>query len=217
MGTDALNPTSWTRRKVTAMVAVMPLGLGVAAADPTVILVVSRKRLLNDTTHARLLLKAEIELTTKLQRRIDAVKAELTAKEQELARLRPTLDREVFDARVAEFDRNIRSQRREAHEHSAILQNAFRAERLKLIEALGPLLEEVRVVHGASVILNSDQTLTSDPALDITDEVIARFNAVVPPPAIPDLDALAPGPAPERAPELTPEITPGQDGEPPAQ
>jgi Skp family chaperone for outer membrane proteins len=202
----------WTRREAIAL-AVLPLGMGplgfglpvgqARAADQAAILMVSRKRLLNDTAHARALLKAEIELNAELQRRVDAVKAELNAEEQELARLRPALEREEFDARVAEFDRNVRSQRRETQQRAAILQNAFRKERLKLVEALGPILEEVREAHGASVILNADQALTSDPALDVTVEVIARFDATVAPPLIPDLDALP-----------IPDAGPGQDGEP---
>ena len=154
-------------------------------------------------------MKAEIELTAELQLRVDAVKAELAAEEQELARLRPTLDREEFNTRATEFDRKIRAQRRETQQQAAIMQSAFRAERRKLIDALGPLLEEVRLAHGASVILNSDQALATDPALDITNEIIARFNAIVPAPAIPDLDAISAGL--ESAPDLAPE------GEPPPQ
>ena len=197
MGATAPSYKPWTRRRtialaVSALGLGQGLGLGRAAAGEAVILIVSRKRLLNDTAHARALLKAEIELTAELQLQIDAIKAELNAEEQELARLRPTLDREVFAARVAAFDRMVRRQRRAAQKYAATLQNAFRAERLKLVEALGPLLEEVREVHGASVILNSDQVLASDLALDVTDEVIARFNATVPPPVVPGLDLLGP-------------------------
>jgi len=213
MGAIAPSPRPWTRRRTIALALValghgLGLGQGRAAADEAAILIVSRKRLLNDTAHARALLKAENELTAELQLRIDAIKAELTAEEQELARLRPTLDREVFAARVAAFDRNVRRQRRAAQKHAAALQNAFRAERLKLVEALGPLLAEVREAHGASVMLNSDQVLASDPALDVTDEVIDRFNATVPPPVIPGPDLLGPllTPSPPPAPEGDPAL-----------
>ncbi len=203
MGAIALGLKPWTRRKAIALAVLglgLGLGLGRATADEAAILMVSRKRLLNDTAHARALLKAEIELTAELQRRIDAIKAELTAEEQELTRLRPTLDREVFAARVAAFDRNVRRQRRAAQKQAAALQSAFRAERLKLVEALGPLLEKVREANGASAILNSDQVLASDPALDVTDEVIARFNATVPPPVVPDLEVIAPAQPPAQPP-----------------
>lgn len=198
MGSGIPSPTPWTRRKAIALAALPPgiflsgIGLDGAAADPAGILTISRKRLLNDTEHARTLLAAENKLNAELQRRIDLVKADLNAEEKELTRLRPTLERKIFDARVAAFDRKIRTQRREAQRQASALQNAFSAQRRKLVEALGPLLEAVRREYGASVILNSDQVLTSDPALDITDEVIARFNGEVPPPAIPDLDVLAP-------------------------
>jgi hypothetical protein len=69
-----------------------------------------------------------------------------------------------------------------------------------------PILEEVRNAHGASVVLNADQALASDPALDVTAEVIDRFNATVTPPLIPDLDTLLPpvsgsGPDGEPAPQ----------------
>lgn len=203
MGAIALGLKPWTRRKAIALAVLglgLGLGLGRATADEAAILMVSRKRLLNDTAHARALLKAEIELTAELQRRIDAIKAELTAEEQELTRLRPTLDREVFAARVAAFDRNVRRQRRAAQKQAAALQSAFRAERLKLVEALDPLLEEVREANGASAILNSDQVLASDPALDVTDEVIARFNATVPPPVVPDLEVISPAQPPAQPP-----------------
>ncbi|HUS55323.1 MAG TPA: OmpH family outer membrane protein [Thermohalobaculum sp.] len=214
MGTNAPTPTLWTRRMAIAL-AVLPLlslpgfdpglGFSLAKADQTAILMISRKRLLNDTEHARTLLRAEIELTAELQRRIDAIKVELTDEEQELARLRPTLDRTEFADRVAKFDRRLKSQRHDAQKYAANLQSVFRAERLKLSEALKPLLAQVLEAHGAAAILDTDQLLASDPALDVTDEAIARFNATVPLPAIPNLEAIGP------------DISSGPNGEPAAQ
>lgn len=193
--------------------AVLPLGIGLnrANAADAAVLLVSRKRLLNDTSHARALLTAEIELTAELQRRIDAIKEELNAEEQELTRLRATLGREEFDERVAAFDLKIRSQRRESQQQAAALQNVFRVERQKLVDALEPLLEAVRAAHGASVIFNADQALALDPALNVTDEVLERFNAEVPPPTIPDIETFTYGPN-DNAP-----IEPVPDGEPPQQ
>ena len=199
MGAIALCSKTWTRRQAIVLAVLGPglgLALGRAGADEVVFLVVSRKRLLNDTAHARALLKAEIVLNAELQRRIDAIKAELAAEEQELTELRPTLGRATFTARIAAFDRKVRRLRREAQQYAAALQNAFRAERRKMIKALNPLLEEIRAAHGAGVILDTDLALVSDPALDITDEVIARFNATVPPPVLPGLGPLAPAPRP---------------------
>lgn len=163
-----------------------------ASAQAPAILTVSRNRVLRETAHARLLSKAESDLTAELQARVDVVKAELNKEEQELARLRGTIDRSNFERRVAEFDERVRNERRMAQQHANNLQAALRAERLKLVEALTPLLEAVRADAGAQVILNSDQLLAADPANDVTAQVLERFNAEVPPPVIPDLDALAP-------------------------
>ena len=154
------------------------------------ILVVSRTRLLNDTKHARALLEAEKRLTAEIQARIDATKRALTAEEQELARLRSTLPRDEFEARTAAFDRRVRQERREAQRQAAVLQTVFRAERVELQEALATVLEQVRAERGASIILNEEQAMAADPAIDITDEVIERFDETVPPPEIPDLQTI---------------------------
>ncbi|HSF94913.1 MAG TPA: OmpH family outer membrane protein [Thermohalobaculum sp.] len=170
--------------------ALLTISLAPVAAQTFEVLVVSRGRLLNETEAARSLLKAEIELTAELQRRVDAVKAELTAEEEELTRLRATLARDTFAARVAQFDRKVRTERRQTQRRAAALQNVFREARLKLLEQLGPVLEAVRVDRGASVIINSDQALAGDPAIDVTDEVIARVNSDVPMPEIPDINSI---------------------------
>jgi len=193
MTTPGRPERQWTRRRV-LLVASGAVGLSCAlpcvAAAQSPILIVARKRLLNETAHARLLLAAEQKLTEELQGRVDRIKSDLAAEEKELAELRPQLGREEFDARVTAFDRRVRLERRRSQQWAAALQNAFRSERLKLVEAIGPLLEEVRADHGASLIINSDQAMAADPNLDITDEVIARFNATIPGPVVPTLESL---------------------------
>jgi outer membrane protein len=208
MGATRRSASSWTRRRaatagllaLTAALAPVDLGGGSgvvqAAADEPAMLFVSRKRLLNETNHAKQLHEAEVDLTAKLQAEVDDIKADLSAEEQELTRLRGKLERKLFDSRVAAFDHKVRTERRAAQEKAAKLQMAFRAERVKLVQALGPVLEEVREAHGASVILNADQALAADPALDVTDEAIARFNDSVPAPQLPDLESILAMPLP---------------------
>lgn len=194
MAAGAASPRRWTRRR-TLLLAGVPLLLAAPAAgqqrEP--ILVASRKRLLNETRHARALLEAEKRLTAELQARIDATKRELTAEEKELAELRATLPREEFEARTSAFDRKVRRERREAQRHAAALQRAFRDERVKLVAALDRVLEQVRAARGASMIINEEDAMAVDPALDITDTVIARFDATVPPPEIPTLESVLAG------------------------
>ena len=181
-----------TRRSALAL-TVLPLVLALAPAraqEPTPILTVSRQRLLNDTAYARALVEAEQRMTAELQSRVDETKRTLASREQELARLRGTLPRDEFEALTNAFDRRVRRERREAQRQAAVLQSAFRNERVKLLEILDAFLERVRAERGASVILNQDEAIASDPALDITDEVLARFDQAAPPPEIPKLEAI---------------------------
>ena len=191
MGAGTARSGGWTRRAALA-VAALPLLLAfpAQAQQPSGVLVVSRKRLLNETSHARALVEAEKKLTAELQSRIDETKRELAAEEQELARLRSTLPRDEFEARTSAFDRRVRRERREAQRQAAALQTAFRAERVKLLEALHTVLEQVRAERGASVILNEEQVMAVDPATDITDAVIERFDATTSPAEVPTLEEV---------------------------
>lgn len=184
------SPRRWTRRQALALVLVPVLLAPAAAQERRSILTISRKRLLNETRYAQSLAEAEQRMTAELQGRIDTIKRELAAEEQELARLRSTLPREEFEARTTAFDRTVRRKRREAQHQAATLQQAFRAERVKLLEMLDAFVEAERAERGASIILNQDDAMASDPALDITDSLIARFDTIVQPPEIPDLDSL---------------------------
>lgn len=184
-----------TRRGfVGCLAGVAALGAASAAngAERVDLLLVSRKRLLTETRQARALSEAETQLSAELQRRIDEIKAELGREEQELARMRGSLDRSVFQAKITAFDRKVRKERRRAQQYAANLRNAFRAEKIKLAAAVRPVLLALLAEKGASAILDADTALAFDPALDVTDEAIARFNATVPMPAVPDLEALAP-------------------------
>lgn len=196
MSTASSAPARWTRRQALAL-ALVPLARVPARAEgPPPILTVSRQRLLNETRYAHALVEAEQRMTAALQSRIDKTKRELATREQELADLRATLPQDEFEALTNAFDRRVRRERRDAQRQAAALQNAFRAERVNLLELLDAFLEQARSARGASLILNQDDAIASDPALDITDEVIARFDGTVPPPEIPDLDRLLAG-APE--------------------
>ena len=137
-----------------------------------------------------LISQAEQQLTVELQARVDATKRELAERERELSRLRGTLPQEEFEALTAAFDRRVRRERREAQRLSAALQSAFRDQRVKLLGLLDTFLERVRAERGASVILNRDDAVASDPALDVTDQVVVRFDETVSVPEMPDLESV---------------------------
>ncbi|MDT8344202.1 MAG: OmpH family outer membrane protein [Thermohalobaculum sp.] len=140
--------------------------------------------------------------TEALQREIDAVKAALTAEEEELTRLRATLPRDAFDARVAAFDQRVREERRMAQSRAAALQRAYRDARRQLVDALGGVLEELRLELGALAILDAEGVLAVDPSIDVTARAIALFDDRISVPVV--VMPVEPGSrsAPDRTPEM---------------
>lgn len=188
--------SAWSRRRTLAL-ALIPLSVPASVLAQDSVLVVSRRRMLNETRQARALQQAEQRMTAELQERIDKTKRELAEEEQELAELRSTLPRDDFEERTTAFDRKTRRERRKAQRHAAALQSAFRSFRVRLLEIMDRFLARVREERGAAVILDAENALAWDPAHDITDTVITRFNETVPRPDIPDLETILSGGAPE--------------------
>ena len=166
------------------------------------VVVVSRDRILREAEAARRLRQAEEEMTARLQGQIDATKVQFAEEEEALTRLRAELSAVEFEARVAEFDQRVRLARRVAQERAAVLQKGFQDARAAIVAALPALMERLRVEAGAGVVVNADQVLAVDPAIDLTDRAIALFDAQGPSPAIPEIDLSQPlvEPQPETGP-----------------
>ena len=169
------------------------------------VLVISRERVLSESQAAIFLNDAEVKLTQELQSEVDALKQQLAAEEQELTRLRQTLPRAEFDARVQVFDQRVRRERRQTQRRVAALQNAFRRARGELAEAMVPLLVAISRQRGARLVLDRDQILVAHPSVDVTEELIAHMNESLSLPQVPTLADLDPG---EREPNPGPEPVP---------
>lgn len=156
------------------------------------IAVVSRDRILRESAASARLREAEAAMTDQLQRQIEATKAQLAAEEEELARLRGELPDDQFEARIADFDARVRQARRGAQERAAQLQKGFQEARAVIAAALPALMEQLRTESGVAAVLNADQVLALDPALDLTDRAIALLDSAGPAPLPPDVDLATP-------------------------
>ena len=194
------SPASGSRRRFLACgLAAALFAAGPAAAPaqdgaPGVgrVVVVSRDRILRESAAARRLRDAEAEMTEKLQRQIDGTKADFAAEEAELARLRGELPEAEFESRVAAFDQRVRLARRGAQERAAALQKGFQDARAIIAAALPGLMERLRVESGAAIVLNADQVLALEPAVDLSDRAIALVDAEGPSPPTPRIELDAP-------------------------
>lgn len=191
-----------TRRGALRVLAggLLAAGTGTTAPAGDGIVIVSKERVLRESAVASRLRRAEEAMTGQLQLSLDSAKAQLAAEEAELTQLRTELEPEVFDARAQDFDRRIRTVRREAQERAALLQRGFQEARASIVRALPAILEKVRVEAGASVVLNADQVLAVEAGVDRTDRVIELLDTELRDPPVPQIDLsrpLMPAPAPQ--------------------
>jgi len=184
------------------------------AQDGPQVLVVSHQRVLEETRAAQALRAQEREARTAFQADVDAAKEALAAEEEELTRLRGSLDADEFERRTAAFDQRVRATRRQTQARAAALQTTFREARDALRAEIAPILIEILRARGAEIVLDADVILVAAPSVDVTEDVIARFDDRVAPPVIdlplfpvPEADQDAdPGglPAPDEAADAAP-------------
>ncbi|MEM6680373.1 MAG: OmpH family outer membrane protein [Pseudomonadota bacterium] len=166
------------------------------------VLLVNRAAVLSESAAARALAAEERRWGDALQSRVDAVKEALAVEEAELARDRSELPRAEFERRAAAFRSRVQRERRATQAEAAALERAFREARRTLVAALDPILAEVLAERGADMILDMESVLVARPGSDVTDAVLARFNARVPMPRVvlPEMGPRATA-IPEDAPE----------------
>ena len=169
------------RRRLLAGLAAAPLASPAMAEPDPRLLLVSRRRIFEETEAGQALSEAEAAASATFQTRVEDAKRALEARESELARLRGTLSRAEFRRQTEAFDQAVRSTRRETQRQAAVMQKAFRAARGRLAAALEPVLAALLDDHGADAVLDAGQVLAARPGADVTDAAIARFDAEVAP------------------------------------
>lgn len=194
------------RRRFLAGAAAVLLTGGWARAQDGVF-VISRDRILRESKAAQALREVEVELTEKLQAQIDKAKVVLATEEAEITRLRPQMSQQEFELRAADFDRKVRQTRRVTQERARALQKSIQDARAAIVAAMPEWIDRIGKDVGARIILNGDQVIAVDPALDLTDRVIALIDAEMPDPPMPDIDIEAPIVVPTDDPEKSDDDT----------
>tara|TARA_R110000751_G_scaffold40203_1_gene95385 strand:+ start:3607 stop:4467 length:861 start_codon:yes stop_codon:yes gene_type:complete len=141
------------------------------------ILIVNRQAVLENSAAARALQETERETLERVTAELERVKTELQVEEQELTRLKPTLPPDQFDARAREFDRKVKAERAAGQDRRALFQKFTQEARQALASALPRVLEALRRETGSLVLLDASAVAAADPALDVTNLAIERYDA----------------------------------------
>ncbi|MEL6316059.1 MAG: OmpH family outer membrane protein [Pseudomonadota bacterium] len=148
------------------------------AAAPAV-LVVNIDRVLKVSSAGASIQRQAEEMRDSFQRNLKEREDALLSEERSLAEVRESLDRDTFETRARAFEENVRKLRRDRREIGEGVQRAFFRATAELKRRLQPVLIEIMNERKAGVMLDTREVLLSATALDVTEEAIAKLDAVV--------------------------------------
>ena len=177
------------------VLAGMPTGFAsaqdapVAAPPVNVVLTLDQDRLFTESAFGKASLARERSATQMLEGENKRIEAELIAEEQDLTTRRATLPADEFAALASAFDAKVERIRTEQDAKARDLSRARDEDRQAFLRAVVPVLGDLLSQKGAVAILDKSTVILSLTAIDVTDEAIARVDAVLPldppPPADP--------------------------------
>lgn len=111
---------------------------------------------------------------------IEVEEGELKKTEQDLLRQRTVLSQEVFAKKKAEFDERMVALNTKFQKNRQILEEAFNLARTDVESKLIEVIKEVKIEQSANLVLPAQQVIMGDDQMDVTNEVLSRFNKKVP-------------------------------------
>ncbi|MEP5155114.1 OmpH family outer membrane protein [Planktotalea sp.] len=104
------------------------------------------------------------------------IEKELADEESELTGLRETMDAVEFRALADEFDQRVMMARNEQDVKARAIASLSEQAQRGFLQAIAPILEEMMIENGASVILDRRAVFLSADVSDITTEAIIRID-----------------------------------------
>ncbi len=116
---------------------------------------------------------------------LDHKKSELLSLKEQLEKQGPILKEETRNAKIRELSVKDTEYKLAEQEAQNSLQNQAREAHQILQQDLSKIISAIRIEKKLAYVLNSAALLSADDALDITDEVIRRYDAATPAAAAP--------------------------------
>jgi Skp family chaperone for outer membrane proteins len=176
-----------------AVVAAVACALASAAGaqqGPTPpFLYVSEERILTGSAKGRALLAEEEAARERLRAEARGIETAFEAEERDLTERRAEMDVAGFRALADDFDARVVAARREQDARANALALEFDRRRRAFYAEVGPILVGLMERRGALAVLDETSVVLADPAINVTDAVIAELDR--------DGDAGEPAPSQE--------------------
>jgi len=156
---------------------------GAGGATPvtgSMVLTLEQDRLFAESAFGRTSLARERTATVALDAENKQIEAALIAEEQDLTTRRAALPAEEFAALASDFDVKVERIRDEQDAKFRDLSRVRDDDRKAFLGVILPVLGDLMDEKGAVAILEKSTVILSLTAIDVTDEAIARVDAVLP-------------------------------------
>ena len=166
-------------RLVLALFAATLLAAAPASAETT-IGVVDTAKIMRDSKAAQSV-RSQLQSKQKtFQAELDAKEKTLLAEDQALAKQQGNVDKAAFEQKVKEFRTKAATAQREVQQKKLAVDKALASSLQNIQQTVLQITKEVAAEKKLSIVLSSAQVLHTDPALDITGEVLNRLNTKLP-------------------------------------
>ncbi|MDA5094878.1 OmpH family outer membrane protein [Aliiroseovarius sp. KMU-50] len=169
---EATNPTRGQQDNGTSQV-------GPTNNSRSPVLTVDRDRLFTGSLFGKRVLAEVEEERARLATEARKVDAALAAEEKDLTEQRKQLSSEEFRALADAFDAKVQALRNERPAQELAFTQMFEREQQSYFEKIGPILGDVVRERGGVVIVDRRVILLTTQNIDVTDEAIARIDAVL--------------------------------------
>ncbi len=182
--------TGWdgARGLLRAVFAAMLLGMSPAGAQDlgsklgvvqSPVLVLDRARLFNQTLYGRRILSEVEAANVAMAEETAAIQAELAAEEQALTQKRAEMEPAAFRALAEQFDARVQQLREEREAAQNEIRAVLESAQLQFFNVVGPILGAIVRERGAVMIVDQRALVLSAYNIDITNDAIARIDAVL--------------------------------------
>ena len=140
---------------------------------------VDMSKLFRSSDFGKNIISTNNEARQQLQNENERLEFELLSEEKELSEQRKILSVDEFRPKALEFDKKVSIIRTEQGDKENNLKNKARKEESEFYKRIYPLLYELLLDRGGSVLIDQRNIILWDSSVDITDDAINLINQVL--------------------------------------
>ena len=198
--------TNFLKAALAASIAFVPAASYAQNVPAAVVAVIDTQRVQNDCNACKTASTQIQALIAKAQARAQALGSPLQTEQQalqaEAQRVRGlaagaprTAAETALNTRAQTFERNQAAAQRELAGLQQNIQSVNQNVLRQIMEKLNPIISQTMTARGANIAVDQQATLAAAKSVDVTDQVLASLNAVLPSVSVTPLPAAATAPA----------------------